>query len=109
MFHKCRCRDKWTMPWRSGATRCAGGQQLALLRNLCAPRPWACLGLEIIAAFLVLIIRAPADVLVQLFQKRDVLRAVDVGFFYLDENPASRVAPTCGLGRLDHLWCHGRP
>src|SRR5712691_10643008 len=105
-----RCAPhQWTMTWQSGATRGAGGPQLALVRRLWAPRPWAGLGLEIIAAFLVLIIRAPVDVLVPLLQQWDVLRAVDVGFFYLDENPAFRVAPTGGLGRGDHLWCHVWP
>src|SRR5262249_48200171 len=80
-----------------------------LLRLLLAPRPCAGLGLERIAAFGVLVIRAPVNILVQLVQQGDVLRAVDIGLFDRDENPAFRVAPAWRLDRRDHLWCHVRP
>src|SRR2546422_8895414 len=85
------------------------GKKLALFRSIFAPRPWAGPGLKIIAAFVVLVIRAPVNFLAQLLQKRDVLRAVDVGLFYLDEHPAFRAAPTCRLGRCDYLWRHVQP
>jgi len=72
-------------------------------------RPWAGLGLESIAAFLMLVICAPVDVLVPLLQQWDVLRAVDVGALLPRRESSIPGAPTGGLGRGDHLWCHVWP
>src|SRR2546423_1589437 len=62
-----------------------GRQTLVLYRSILVPRPWTGLGLERIAAFIALVIRTPVNVLTQLLQQGDVLRAVNVRLFYLDK------------------------
>ena len=76
--------------WRPPARRPAAAD--GLLRN---PRSRRVLGLEVVAALADVVVGRPVDVLVELRHQRDVLRAVDVGLFDVDDHPL--------LGRLGTL------